>query len=268
MKLHLRADDYHFKTPLIEGLIRKRPNRFIMEVIVNGEETKAHCPNTGKIGSIVFENIPVLLSYHPEPNRKMKWTVEAISYDRPETNPKTWIGVNTAASNRYIEHFLKHGMLNDVVEVQVPTQVKREQSIKGPNGEKLARIDFRVKDTYIEVKTWTQIIEKRVPDWIATRPFKEHEFSGGDRLVKHANTLADILQEHQRKCTMISVYQYVPDRGEDIIPIDYGALYTDTKPIVEAFNRAHRAGVESWECFLEITPERVKLVDCHREDRA
>ena len=185
-ELKLKAADYIFPEPLIEGLILKRPNRFIMEVLVDGAVTKAHCPNTGKIGSIVFDRIPALLSYHPGPNRKMKWTVEAISFDKPEKKDKYWIGVNTSATNRYVEHFLKHGMLNDIVEVRVPTQVKREKKLGD------ARIDFKVGDTYLEVKTWTQIIEKRVPDWIEQRPFKAHEFSGGERLIKHATALADI----------------------------------------------------------------------------
>lgn len=257
MKLHLRAADYRFPTPLTEGVILKRPNRFIMQVRVNGEVVNAHCPNTGKIGSIVFKDIPVLMSYHDGPHRKMKWTVEAISYNRPEDPDKTWIGVNTGASNRYVEHFLKHGMFNNMVEVRVPTQVKRERKLGD------ARIDFKIGDTFLEVKTWTQVIEKAVPDWLEQRPFKEHEFSGGERLIKHAKALTEALQSHQR-CIMLSCYQYVPD--EDKRDPDYSLLYSDTKPISEAFDAAHRAGVESWDCYLEIHPDRVKLVSYEQTD--
>ena len=258
-QLRLRSEDYRFTEPLTEGLILKRPNRFIMEVLVNGEKTKAHCPNTGKIGSIVFENIPVLMSYHPGPNRKMKWTVEAISFDRPETENKYWIGVNTSATNRYIEHFLKHGMLNDLAEVRVPTQVKREQRLGN------SRIDFRIGDTYLEVKTWTQIIEKVVPDWITKREVKLHSYSASDRLVKHANDLTTALKEHQ-KCIMLGCYQYVPDADEKLDRYDYGQYYSDSDVIREAFDTATNAGVEQWTCTMDINPERVKLINYWKDE--
>jgi len=259
MKLHLRQADYLFPEPLTEGLIVKRPNRFIMDVIVNGELTRAHCPNTGKIGSIVFENIPVLLSYHGNPNRKMKWTVEAISFDKPETKNKYWIGVNTGATNRYVEHFLKHGMLNDIVEVKVPTQVKREQKLGDHT-----RIDFKVGDTYLEVKTWTQIIEKVVPDWIQKREVKLHSYSASERLVKHAHELTNALKSHE-KCVMLGCYQYVPDDDEKLDRYDYGQYYSDSDVIVEAFDAAHSAGVENWTCMMEINPTGVKLIRYGRD---
>lgn len=260
MELHLKASDYVFKEPLVEALILRRPNRFIMEVMVDGAVTKAHCPNTGKIGSIEFDHIPALLSYHPGPNRKMKWTVEAISFDEPEIENKSWIGINTGATNRYIEHFLKHGMLNDIVKVSVPTQVKREQKL-GDH----ARIDFKVKGTYLEVKTWTQIIEKVVPDWIEKREVKLHSYSASERLVKHANELKDALKSHE-KCVMLGCYQYVPDEDEKLDRYDYGQYYSDSKVIQEAFDGAHAAGVENWTCTMEITPERVKLINYWKEE--
>ena len=73
---------YLFKEPLIGGLIKSRPNIFIMFVEINGKLEKCHCPSTGRIGSIKFENIPCLLS-RAEKNseRKTKYTVEAFSLD-------------------------------------------------------------------------------------------------------------------------------------------------------------------------------------------
>lgn len=263
-KLHLRPMDYRFPKPLTEGIILERPNRFIMIVQINEaygiRVVQAHCPNTGKIGSIKFRGIPVLMSYHGDQGRKLDWTAEAISLDRPETKQKYWIGINTGATNRYVEHFLKHGMLNDIVEVNVPTQVKREQKL-GDH----ARIDFKVKDTFIEVKTWTQIIEKVMPDWIEKRDVKLHSYSASDRLVKHANELTEALKSHE-KCVMLGCYQYVPDEDEKLDRYDYGQYYSDSKIIREAFDRAHTAGVENWTCTMDINAERVKLVKYWKDD--
>jgi sugar fermentation stimulation protein A len=73
---------------MIEGIIRKRPNRFIMEVEIAGKIELAHCPVTGKIGSFDFKNTPCLLSKSNNPKRKTKFTVEAISAQRPEHKRK------------------------------------------------------------------------------------------------------------------------------------------------------------------------------------
>ena len=70
--------DYLFKEPLIEGTIKSRPNRFIMNVLVDGKVEKSHCPSTGRIGNLKFEEIPCLLSRSHSPDRKTKYTVEAF----------------------------------------------------------------------------------------------------------------------------------------------------------------------------------------------
>lgn len=45
---------YHFKEELIEGLIIKRINRFIIIVDIDSIEYKCYCPSTGSIGKILF----------------------------------------------------------------------------------------------------------------------------------------------------------------------------------------------------------------------
>lgn len=54
-------NDFVFEEPLLEGVILKRRNRFIMEVEYDGTVYDCHCPTTGRIGNIVFEDIPCLL---------------------------------------------------------------------------------------------------------------------------------------------------------------------------------------------------------------
>jgi hypothetical protein len=81
---------YSFKEPLIEGTILTRPNRFIMLVVLNGKKIFAQCPATGRIGNIVFENVPCLLSKADNPKRKTKHTVEAIWLDELTSKKMDW----------------------------------------------------------------------------------------------------------------------------------------------------------------------------------
>jgi sugar fermentation stimulation protein A len=53
-----------------------------MNVELGGAVVKCHCPSTGRIGSIGFEDVPRLLSKGDE-GRKTPYTVEAISPDAP-----------------------------------------------------------------------------------------------------------------------------------------------------------------------------------------
>lgn len=253
-----KVTEYRYPEERYVGVILDRPNRFIMDVEVNGETVRAHCPTQGSIGSIKLPGRPVLLSYHPDPKRKLKWTAEALSYDRPEDRHKEWIGFYQAASNRYVEHYLRQGAFSGMIMTE-GYQVERERKLGN------SRIDLKVGDTYIEVKTWIQVIEKKVPSYIEQRPKKLHGFSGGERLIKHANELADALKGHER-CIMLSCYQYMPDPDEELDRYDYGELYSDTTQIIEAFDRAHAAGVESWNCYFKLTEKGVKLIRYEKEE--
>ncbi len=103
-----------FPLPLVEGLIMSRPNRFIMEVELDGELYKCHCPSTGRIGSIRFEGIPCLLSRASTP-RKTPYTVEAISLDPPDARRKQWIGINQTRANDFVAFFLGGGAFSEML---------------------------------------------------------------------------------------------------------------------------------------------------------
>lgn len=135
-----------FENALTEAIIRKRPNRFIMQVEINGEIVDCHCPTTGRIGNLVLENLPCLLSKSASATRKTPYTVEAISVNPIDADTKSWIGINQNAANRYVEHYLKNGGFSDIIGDGVQ-EVLREQWIG------VSKLDFLVGDIYLEVKT-------------------------------------------------------------------------------------------------------------------
>jgi sugar fermentation stimulation protein A len=132
---------FEFSQQLIGGLIKSRPNRFIMNVEIDGKIEKCHCPTTGKVGNLVFQNVPCLLSKSNNRERKTPYTVEAFLWEYGKDRRKSWIGINQTAVNRYVEHFLKAGLFNDTGE-----PVHREQTLGS------SRLDFRIGRCYIEVK--------------------------------------------------------------------------------------------------------------------
>jgi len=232
-----------FETPLVEGIILKRRNRFIMEVEMEGEVYDCHCPTTGRIGNIVFQDIPCLLSKSNDKKRKTLYTVEAISLDLPSEENKSWIGINQNAANRYVEHFIKTGQLSTMV--KNGHTIKREQKLGN------SKIDFLVNQTYIEVKTPLLQLQVEIKDHIGTR--KVSEFNSFDRFIRHIGELTESLKENER-AILLSCFIY-DNPG-----------YTGSKKgkytnyIRESIQTSIREGIETWQVNFKITPTEVSLI--------
>jgi len=54
---------------LVEGEFVHRDNRFRATVVVNGQSTKAHVPNSGRLHELLIPDQPVLLAHVPAPHR-------------------------------------------------------------------------------------------------------------------------------------------------------------------------------------------------------
>lgn len=130
----------HFDRPLKEGMIVKRRNRFIMDVLLDDEIVACHCPVTGRIGDLIFDGVPCLVSEASASTRRTRFTVEAISIDRD----KRWIGIHQGRANDYVEHLLRADALPVFPS---PERVEREVVSGG------SRLDFKIDAVYMEVKT-------------------------------------------------------------------------------------------------------------------
>lgn len=223
-----------------------------MNVVIKGKEYLAHCPVTGKIGSIVLAGRPVLLSRAINDQRKTPFTVEAISYDRVSTSNKHWIGINQSASNRYIGYFIAMG--------QMEAMIGRPISLRSEQTYGQSRLDFRADDIYIEVKTPLHVIEKTIPEYITC---DDHTKAwGGHRLIKHVQELSHSIQSSAHRAIMLICFQYVRDPdapyrfdGDDQNQVQY----VDKDQIIQAVNQAEASGVETWYAELEINKFGVTL---------
>ena len=222
---------YNFKEKLIEGIIQKRLNRFILTVKINDIEYKCHCPSTGSIGNIILENIPCLLSKSQNKKRATLYTVEAISLDKPNVKNKKWIGINLINSNKYIDFFLNKEMLGKMI--NSITSIKRE--IKLGN----SKIDFLInKNCYLEVKSFLQILNVKIPSYIKIKKVKK--IDAGERFMKHMLELSKSLKRNERGI-MLLLYQYNSEKF--MIKVDK-SLIKDYDKFNDILNKFNASGIE------------------------
>ena len=234
---------YQFEKPLIRGTMLKRKSQFTALVNINGEELTAHIPTTNRIGDVENKNLPCLLSYHDDPKRKLKYDIEAVLLSDDEN----WIGINQILSNRLVEHFFRTHELGEIVADF--DAIQREVKLG------VSKLDFKVGDTYLEVKTPLTTINVKYGENIKTLPPKP--FSSTDRMVRHVNELAGSLKEHER-AVFLQVYQYrITERKERLRSTHYEEI---SRTIREAIEK----GVEFWEIQMDFRPDGVELLGVSR----
>jgi sugar fermentation stimulation protein A len=143
----------------------KRYKRFLAEVVLDsGEQVTAHVPNTGSMKSTDAPGSPVALSHHPDPNRKLKWTLELVRVGR------SWVGVNTARPNRIVEEAIAAGRIGPL---RGYPEIRREVRY----GER-SRVDLLLEGKkgrcYVEVKnvTYREGRQGLFPDAVTERGAK------------------------------------------------------------------------------------------------
>jgi sugar fermentation stimulation protein A len=152
-----------FKPSLTPGTLIKRYKRFLADIeLDNRSLVTAHVPNTGSMRSTSDPGSRVALSYHPDPKRKLKWTLELI---RGEGG--AWVGVNTSLSNHIVEEAIKNK--------KIPALLGYEEILREVNYGSGSRIDLLLKKKnelcYVEVKnvTYKQGNRALFPDAVTAR---------------------------------------------------------------------------------------------------
>ena len=234
---------YLFEKPLIRGTMLKRKSQFTALVDIGGEELIAHIPTTNRIGDVENKNLPCLLSYHDDPKRKLKYDIEAVLLSDDEN----WVGINQILSNRLVEYFFSEHELDEIVSDF--DSVQREVNLG------ISKLDFKVGDTYLEVKTPLTTINVKYGERIRT--MSQKPFSSTERMVKHVNELMNSLNEHER-AVFLQVYQYrITERKERRHSTHY-------EEVSQTIREAAQRGVEFWELQMDFRPEGVSLYSVSR----
>ncbi len=233
---------FRFREPLIEGIVRERPNRFVMLVDVAGRITRCFCPCPTRIGNLIFEGIPCLLSQNS--NSKTEYTVEAISLNSIKCKKKQWIGINQTKVNRYIKQFFLTGQLNNIFKKIV--SLRREFKLAN------TRIDFLINSCLVEVKTPLTIL-----------PFQSHleyksekDYSNShDRTVKHYELLSKHHKGMLKRAIILHCFMYRAPEYSNLFRI-----ITD-RGMQKSVKKAIAMGVENWQVNMTINPRGIKLID-------
>ena len=204
---------------LIKGRLIKRYKRFLADITLeNGEEITAHVPNSGAMTSCIEENCEVWVTFHDNPKRKLKYTLELTKIN------ENIICTNTNIANKIAIEAIQNGVIK---ELQGYSLLKPEQKY-GQN----SRIDILLgnineeKKCYVEVKS----VSLKIDDHLA---FPDSVTSRG---TKHLNELCEMVKQGHR-----AVMLYVIQRTDDL---PFRLACEIDKKYCEAFKEVTNKGVE------------------------
>ena len=202
---------------LIKGKLLKRYKRFLADIILENKEIiTAHVPNSGAMTSCIEENCDVWLTFHDNPKRKLKYTLELTLIN------ENLICTNTGVANKIAIEAIQNGVIK---ELQGYKNLKPEQKY-GQN----SRIDILLENEnekcYVEVKS----VSLKIDDYLA---FPDAVTSRG---TKHLNELYEMtLQGHR------AVMLYIIQRTDNL---PFRLACEIDKKYCELFNEVTKKGVE------------------------
>lgn len=202
---------------LIHGKLIKRYKRFLADIILeNGETVTAHVPNSGAMTSCIEENCDVWVSFHDNPKRKLKYTLEL-----------TKIGKNLICTNTNVANKIAVEAINNktIKELQGYKSLKTEQKYG-----QSSRIDILLENEnqkcFVEVKS----VSLKIDDFLA---FPDAVTSRG---TKHLKELEEMVKLGHR-----AVMLYVIQRTDDL---PFKLACQIDKKYCETFNEVTKNGVE------------------------
>jgi len=202
---------------LIHGKLIKRYKRFLADIILDdGSEITAHVPNSGAMTSCIEQNCDVWVTFHDDPKRKLKYTLELTKID------ENLICTNTGVANKIAVEAINNGVIK---ELQGYASLKTEQKY-GQN----SRIDILLENEnqkcYVEIKSVSLRIDNSLafPDAVTSRG------------TKHLKELEEMVKQGHR-----AVMLYVIQRTDDL---PFKLACQIDKKYCEAFDEVTKNGVE------------------------
>lgn len=202
---------------LYKGNLIKRYKRFLADIILeNGDSITAHVPNSGAMTSCIEENCQVWVSFHDNPKRKLKYTLELTKMK------ENLICTNTGVANKIAIEAINNGTIK---ELQGYTSLKPEQKY-GVNSRIDILLEKENEKCYVEVKSVSLKIENTLafPDAITARG------------TKHLHELIQMKKEGHR-----AVMLYVIQRDDKL---DFTIAKEIDKKYYETLIFAQKEGVE------------------------
>ncbi len=218
---------------LIHGKLIKRYKRFLADITLDSADVvTAHVPNSGAMTSTIEQECDVWVSFHDNPKRKLKYTLELTKI------ADNMICTNTGVANKIAIEAIQNGTIK---ELQGYDSIKPEQKY-GQNSRIDILLEKEDQKCYVEIKSVTLKIDDTLafPDAVTTRG------------AKHLKELSDMVKQGHR-ALMLYIIQRTDDapfRLADEIDPKYA----------QAFEQAVEEGVEVLVYQSNITLEEIKIV--------
>lgn len=215
---------------IVKGEFLSRPNRFIANVLVDGEKEVVHVKNTGRCRELLTDRAEVFLSLSSNPERKTRYDLIAV---RKGTK---LINMDSQIPNDVADEWLKKGNIFPKDSV-IRREVKHMSS----------RFDFFITDadkkSFLEVKGVT--LEE---NGIAMFPDAPTE-----RGVKHINELISLKKDG------FGAYILFVIQMEDVHLFRPNDI--THKAFGDALRRADEAGVEIIAVNCKITKDSIEILE-------
>jgi sugar fermentation stimulation protein A len=222
-----------FSAPLKPGILLKRYKRFLADVrLDNGMQVTVHCPNSGSMLSCSRPESEVYLSRYLNSQRKYPFTLEMVREDA------TWIGINTALTNRLVEEGIKNG---EIVELRNPGNIRRE--VKTSPASRLDMLVTKgIRKIFIEVKSCTLAVDRcaMFPDAVTSRG------------TRHLHELTELVAQGHEGIIFFLVQRMDADTFRPAVHID--PLYAKT--LLDVLHQ----GVQMLVYQAEVLPERIRII--------
>lgn len=220
-----------FSEPLILGKFIKRYKRFFADVELDGKVVVAHVPNTGSLKTCLFPGTQCYLSRSKDPERKLKYTLEATTNSAGQV-----IGVNTQWPNKLVHELWKQKKISHWKNFEF---CKPEYKLNSET-----RFDFKMSSDengvpyFVEVKNVTYLKDNglgQFPDAVT------------ERGQKHLRELIKLKQEGAGAEVVFVIQRRDVEKFSPCAEIDpdYARLY----------NEARTAGVRMTPLVFSLQPQ-------------
>lgn len=215
----------------VKGIFISRPNRFVAQVLIDGDEETVHVKNTGRCKELLIPGAEVILARSGNPTRKTRYDLIAV-YKKS----LGWVNIDSQAPNVLVKEWLESGrsMFRDI------SLIKPECRFGN------SRVDFYLecgsRKIFIEVKGCTLEIEGNgyFPD------------APTERGVKHLRELAEAAKEGY-ECYIAFVIAM--PKVTEVYP------NMDTHPeFGAALEEAKAAGINVLCLPCEVEPDRISII--------
>jgi len=228
-----------FKTRVHEGVFLKRYKRFFADVQLGSEIVIAHVANTGSLKAASEPNAPCWVSEAENPERKLRYSLEAIKL------PSSWVGVNTSWPNQLAKEAFEKQTFHhwkNFDELQAEVKINPESRL-----DLLLSNSKSKKKHYVEIKNTTLA----TGDFANKKGRAQFPDSVTERGQKHLRELMKLVEQGFEAEILFTIQRgdCIEFAPADEIDPEYGRLLRE----------AARKGVTITAALVEITPAEIFL---------